>query len=56
MEVNGQLKVPTALPQGKNPRYQLDRRLGGPQGRFGHGVEEKNSQHPPGFESRLSRP
>jgi hypothetical protein len=34
-------------PQGKGPRYPLDRRLGGPQSRSGHGDEEKNSQPPP---------
>jgi hypothetical protein len=28
----------------------LDRRLGGPQSRSGRGVEEKNSQPPPGIE------
>jgi len=28
----------------------LDRRLGGPQSRSGHGGEEKNSQPPPGIE------
>jgi hypothetical protein len=27
MEVSGQLRVPAALPQGKSPRYPLDRRL-----------------------------
>jgi len=31
-------------PQGKCPRYPMDRRLGGPLSRFGHGGEEKNSQ------------
>jgi len=36
--------------QGKSPRYPLDRRLGGPQSRSGHGGEEKNSQPPPGIE------
>jgi hypothetical protein len=30
--------------QGKSPWYTLDRRLGGPQSRSGHGGEEKNSQ------------
>jgi hypothetical protein len=30
--------------------YPLDRRLGGPQGRSGHGGEEKNSQPSPGTE------
>jgi hypothetical protein len=45
MEVNGQLHDPAALPQGKSPSYPLDKRLGGPQSRSGHGGEEKNS-HP----------
>jgi hypothetical protein len=31
-------------PQGKSPWYPLDRRLGGPQSRYGRGGEEKNSQ------------
>jgi hypothetical protein len=33
-----------------HPRFLLDRRLGRPLNRSGHGVEEKNSQPPPGFE------
>jgi hypothetical protein len=33
-------------PQGKNPWYPLDRRLGGPQSRSGCGGEEKDSQPP----------
>jgi hypothetical protein len=37
-------------PQGKNPWYQFDRRLGGPQSPSGRGGEEKNSQPPPGIE------
>jgi hypothetical protein len=37
-------------PQGKNPWYPLDKRLGGPQSRSGRGGEEKNSQPPPGIE------
>jgi hypothetical protein len=41
-------------PQGKSPPYPLDRRLGGLQSRSGHGVEEKNSQPPPGIEPRSS--
>jgi hypothetical protein len=32
-------------PQGKSPRYPLDRRLGGSQSRSGRGVEEKKSHH-----------
>jgi hypothetical protein len=50
MEVSGQLHTPAALPQGKNPLYPLDRRLGGPQNRSGHDGEEKNSHAPPGIE------
>jgi hypothetical protein len=34
--------------QGKSTRYPLYRRLGGPQGWYGHGVEEKDSQPPAG--------
>jgi hypothetical protein len=37
-------------PQGKSPRCPLDRGLGGPQSRSGHGGEEKNFQPPPGIE------
>jgi hypothetical protein len=37
-------------PQGKSLWYPLDRRLGGPQIRSGHGGEEKNSQPLPGLE------
>jgi hypothetical protein len=50
MEMSGQLHTPAAFPQGKSPRYPLDRRLGEPQSRSGHGNEEKNSQFPPGIE------
>jgi hypothetical protein len=37
-------------PQGRNPWHPLNRRLGGPRSRSGYGVEEKNSQSPPGIE------
>jgi hypothetical protein len=37
-------------PQGKSPWCPLDRKLGAPQSRSGHGGEEKNSQLPPGIE------
>jgi len=37
MEVSDQLHAPAALPPGKNPRYPLDRRLGGTQSRSGRG-------------------
>jgi len=35
-----------------HPPIPLDRRVGGPQSRSGHGVEEKNSQASPGIEPR----
>jgi hypothetical protein len=41
MEVSGQLHALTALPLGKEPRYPLNRRLGGPQSRFGRLGEDK---------------
>jgi hypothetical protein len=37
-------------PQGKNPWYTLNRRLGEPQNRSWYGGEKKNSQPPPGIE------
>jgi hypothetical protein len=37
-------------PRGKNPLYPLDRKLGGPQSRSGHGGEEKDFQPLPGLE------
>jgi hypothetical protein len=52
MEVSDKFHALVVLPQGKNPKYPLDRRLFGPQNRSGHGVEEKNSQAPPGIEPR----
>jgi hypothetical protein len=51
MEVIGELHAQVALPQGKSPWYPLDRRLGGPQSRFGRGDEEKNCQASPGIET-----
>jgi hypothetical protein len=50
MEVGGQLHAPAAYSHGKSPCYPLDRRLGGPQSRSGHGGEEKNSQLQPKIE------
>jgi hypothetical protein len=46
MEVSGQLHAPTALTPGKCSRYQLDRRLGGPQSRYTRCGEEKNVMLP----------
>jgi len=44
MEVTEQLHTPAALPPGKDPPvHPLDRRLGEPLSRSGHGGEEKNS-------------
>jgi hypothetical protein len=54
MEVSGQLHAPAASPPGKVPLVPLDRRLGGHHSRSGHGVEERNSQPPPGIETRSS--
>jgi hypothetical protein len=42
MGVSGQLHALADLPQGKSPRYPLDRRLGGPQSRYGRCGEEEN--------------
>jgi hypothetical protein len=57
VEVSGQLHAPAALPpQGKNPLYPLDRRLGGFQCRSGRGGEEKNSQPLPGLEPPIIQP
>jgi hypothetical protein len=50
MEVSGQLHAPAALPPGKEPLVPIDRRLGGPESRSGHGGEEKNSQPQPAIE------
>jgi hypothetical protein len=40
--------------QGKNPRYPLDRRLGGPQSRSGRCGLEKNLLPLPGIEPQIS--
>jgi hypothetical protein len=47
---------PSLYPQGKSPSYPLNRRLGGPQSRSGHGGEEINSQPPPGIEPPIIQP
>jgi len=52
MGVGGQLHDPTALPPGKTP-YQLQRRLGGPQGRSGR---VQKISPPPGFDPRTDQP
>jgi hypothetical protein len=43
-------------PQGQNPWYPLDRRMGGSQSRAGPGGEEKNSQPLPGLEPSNIQP
>jgi hypothetical protein len=50
MEVSSQLHDPAALSPGRESLVPLDRRLGEPQSRFGHGGEEKHSQPLPGLE------
>jgi hypothetical protein len=42
MEVRSQIHAPAALPPGKQRRYPLDRRLGGPQSCSVRGGEEAN--------------
>jgi hypothetical protein len=46
MEVSGQLHAPADLPPGKSPWFPLDRRLGGPQSRSGHGGGKKKFPAP----------
>jgi hypothetical protein len=46
MEVSGQLHIPAALPWGKVPQYQMDRRPGGPQSRSERCGEEKDRELP----------
>jgi hypothetical protein len=55
MEVSDQLHAPAALPPGKESRYLLDRRLGGPQSRPGGGGQEKRNSAPVG-DSNHGRP
>jgi hypothetical protein len=43
-------------PQGKNPRYPLDSRLGGPQRQSGRGGEEKTPHNCPCQELNADRP
>jgi hypothetical protein len=53
MGVSGQRHDPAALyPRGKDPRYPLDRGLGGPQSRSGHRGYRKNPLSLPGIEPR----
>jgi hypothetical protein len=56
MEVSGRLHAWSLHLKGKNSQYPLDRRMGGPQSRYGHGGEEKNSQLLPGLELPIIQP
>jgi hypothetical protein len=50
MGVSGQRHTPAALyPRGKDPRYPLNRRLGGPQNRSGRRGRKKNPLPLPGI-------
>jgi hypothetical protein len=56
MEVSGKFHAPAALLPGKEPRYPLYRRLGGPQDRSRYGGEDINSQSLPGLEPPIIQP
>jgi hypothetical protein len=56
MEVSGQLHTPAVYPQGRNPWYPLDRRLGGHQSWSGCSSEEKNFQPLLGLEPTIIQP
>jgi hypothetical protein len=51
---NSQHDASSALPWGKSPRYQLDRRMRGPQSRSGRNGEENNLLPLPGIEAQPS--
>jgi hypothetical protein len=54
MMVNFTLR--SLYPQGKSPRYPLDRKLGGPQGRYQRDDKKKNSEPLPGLEIPIIQP
>jgi len=56
MEVSGQLHAPDRFTSRKEPRYPLNRRLGGPQSRYGRFGEKTNFLHMLGFEPRFVQP
>jgi hypothetical protein len=56
MEVSGQLHAPAVLLTGKELLIPMDRRLNGPQSRYGRGGEEKNSYLVPGLELPIIQP
>jgi hypothetical protein len=53
MEVGAHRHAPATLPPGNEIRYQLYRRLGGPQGRSGRVLK---ISRPSGFDPRTARP
>jgi hypothetical protein len=55
LDGNGQLHA-SLYPRGRNPRHELDRRLGGPQSRSGRCEVERNHLPLPGIEPRPSSP
>ena len=46
---------PSRFTPGKNPRYQLCSKLGGPQGRYGHDCRRHSLLPPLGFEPRTAQ-
>jgi hypothetical protein len=57
MEVNNQhCPIPAAISLGKEPRYILNRRLGGSQSHSGHFGEERNIFFLTGLEPQASSP
>jgi hypothetical protein len=50
--LDGASRSGRALPPGKDPRYPLERRLGGPQSRSGHRGYRKSPLLLPGIEPR----
>jgi hypothetical protein len=57
MGVSGQHHAPAALyPRGKDPRYPVDKRLGGPQSRSGRRGQKKNPLPLLGIEPRSTSP
>jgi hypothetical protein len=56
MEASGYFHAPAALPPGKEPQYQLQRRLGRAQSRSGRGGEDKNFPLPAGNKTPVVHP
>jgi len=56
MEVSGSFILQSLYPQGNNPWYPVDRKLGEPQSQSGCNGEQKNSQPIPGLKSLIIQP